>query len=183
MSHISNPERERIRKLIAGAQAEAVFNALEQAGAPQAPALRTQFHAQQKEYESGRLSLQEWLQAYALMNQDVLREVGVPDTIQAALPARAAVEELVIQHRLEEALDALAPLGVQALLLQSEYALLQQLKDHPATDPAAWELAMMTRLRYGLTQLARELPEVTEATSRSSCFDRLRRFFGERLAR
>ncbi len=181
MAQFSDIEQERIQKLIADAQTEAVFDALEQACAPLMPELRTQFHTKQSAYESGLISLTEWLQAFSEINMEILRNIGVSVRAPDTWPARSVVEELIIQHRLEEAFERLQPLGTPVLLAQAEYALLQRLKDSPTTDLAAWELAMMTRLRYGLAQLARKLPEAIAPTSHSSCLGRLRRFIAKRL--
>lgn len=180
MSHFSSPERERIQKLIADAHTEAVFHALEQAGLPGVQAMKEQFNAIHEAHENGLITLQERLQGSVLVLANAWLQTGVTERTPAELPARSVVEELVIRHRLEEAIRLCEPLGDAVLLLQAEYALLQQWKDDPKVESAAWELAM-ERLRYALMEQAKELPKIAGVTTRNTCFDRLRRFVAGRF--
>lgn len=180
MSHFSSPERERIRKLIADAHTEEAFQALEQAGLPGVQAMKEHFSGIQEAHQNGLITLQERLQGSVLVLANASRQTGVTERTPTELPVRNVVEDLVIQHRLEEAIRLCEPLGDATLLLQAEYALLQQWKDDPKMESATWELAM-ERLRYALMELAKELPKIAGMTTRNTCFDRLRRFVAGRF--
>lgn len=182
MSHFSGPERERIRTLIAGAETEALLDLAVQAGLPGVQGHKEAFDAANEAFDNGSIAWEEKLRAQMRIFQDVLQHLDTTKPQFNICPAREVVEELVIQQRIEEALQLCAPLGDAALLLQAKYALLQQAEKAGLVEPAERELAM-SRLCYALMELAEQLPDAKAAPSRSSCFARLRRFFAKRLFR
>ncbi len=182
MSYLSGPERERIRKLVAAADVESLLDLSIQAGIPAAQGHRQAFQAAKEAFDHGRITWEDMLQVQMRIFQDILQETGPTKPQLLFCPTRETVEQLVIQHRTEEALRLCEPLGDATLLLQAKYALLHQAKNTGHAEPAEWELAM-SRLYYAVMELAEQLPCATEATTRSSCFARLRRFFARRLFR
>ncbi len=182
MSHLSDPERERIRKLVAGAETEALLDLAAQAGLPGVQGHREAFDAANEAFENGSITWEEKLQSQIGIFQNVLQHLGTTKPQFKICPAKEVVEELVIQQRIDEALQLCAPLGDAALLLQAKYVLLQQVENTGLVEPAERELAM-SRLSYALMELAEQLPAAKAAPGRSSCFARLRRFFAKRLFR
>ncbi len=141
MRMLNNAECQRIRSLMAQAQIQALLEAVRQANLPGAAGWTERLMAVQSAYESQQTDFDTWLREHLWAFGDILQQInGSPEKPVPSLALPDDIEALVLQRRIEEALQRCPEAIDEVLLWRAQYALGYREFQGGRLDTAPWEI-------------------------------------------
>lgn len=131
-------------------ETEALLQLLTHSGIPVSPQIQSIVAGIQKNKQPDLADSETWIQIQLQIYRELLslpafsRSESKPVVLK-----RAQIENLVLQHKIDEALEQCKPLGDSILLLHAQWSLLQKKHVSPGLDTADWELEV-NKIKHGI---------------------------------